>query len=59
MTMLGREKPQSFWPPLGWEDFGLVKTMQAQIVAKDPMLATITGLGYHVDAVPILSLIHI
>ncbi len=41
------------WPPRGWDSLGFIKELNGQAIAKDPMKATITGLAYKIEPVPI------
>lgn len=41
-----------FWPPRGWKRLEFVKSLKAQAIVKDPMLAIITGLHYKIEAIP-------
>ncbi len=41
------------WPPCGWDGLGFIKTLNAQAVAKDPMMATIVGLSYEIEPIPV------
>ena len=43
------------WPPRGWQQLGLIKKLQGQAILKDPIHATITGLTFKIDPVPVSS----
>lgn len=50
--LLGKS-PGNFWPPRGWEQLGLIKKLEGQAILKNPAHATITGLFFKIDPVPV------
>lgn len=41
------------WPPRGWEELCHVKNLQAQALVKDPVRASIIGIHYKIDPIPV------
>lgn len=43
------------WPPKGWEQLGFITKLNAQVVVKDPMKATIIGVHYKIEPIPVYN----
>ena len=43
----------AFWPPRGWDRLSFLKKLSGQALHKDIVHATITGLYYKIDPVPV------